>query len=510
MSWRLARRSLLFAACLGLSASLSFGDTPAQCTPTFSECAIPENVLLDFPFLAISGDVVLVPNLNANLAAVKDVFRIFNNFVDTGQGTGIGYSAFLYSGHNNLPDRSTYSANDVEIREQPTGATVYLGNGTEYDLLTKVNPDHGGGKTAAPGKNAFLDLDGGPVAVATTYQSTAGKGPAQQPGQTDGLAFYTANYTSLGGKQLPFNIVGTDPALGAATTTVPTVIVPIKVVFATAGGLTLDGGNVVPAVQNSPIFQVSDYIAGATDLGITQYGDALQRAQFHNVPGFSPNYHVLLGGPAIAPTLTLTVTSASEGNLYLLRSGNLLGVLAQGFLDSAIGSQIPNYPARILPIFLTDNVFESFDGTIGTCCILGYHNSQGPPAATAKTWIYAAYTLPGTYVGNAFSDVVPLSHEVAEWLNDPFVGALAFGFLNFIPPAVLPGQGGACIINFEAGDPLEAGPSEFTQTTNGTVYHLQDEVFLPWYLHTTPSFSVNGWYTFRNTLPSYSSLCSPG
>jgi hypothetical protein len=27
---------------------------------------------------------------------------------------------------------------------------------------------------------------------------------------------------------------------------------------------------------------------------------------------------------------------------------------------------------------------------------------------------------------------------------------------------------------------------------------LQDEVFLPWYLHTTPSFSVNGWYTFQN------------
>jgi hypothetical protein len=28
--------------------------------------------------------------------------------------------------------------------------------------------------------------------------------------------------------------------------------------------------------------------------------------------------------------------------------------------------------------------------------------------------------------------------------------------------------------------------------------HLQDEVLLPWYLHTTPSFSANGWYTFQN------------
>jgi hypothetical protein len=27
---------------------------------------------------------------------------------------------------------------------------------------------------------------------------------------------------------------------------------------------------------------------------------------------------------------------------------------------------------------------------------------------------------------------------------------------------------------------------------------LQDEVLLPWYLHTIPSFSANGWYTFQN------------
>jgi hypothetical protein len=93
-----------------------------------------------------------------------------------------------------------------------------------------------------------------------------------------------------------------------------------------------------------------------------------------------------------------------------------------------------------------------------------------------------------------FIDTVPLSHEVAEWLNDPFVGAA----VNWIPPAILPGQGSACIPNFETGDPLEAGPYTFTKVTNGTTYHLQDEVVLPWYLHTSPSFSANGWYTFQN------------
>jgi hypothetical protein len=206
--------------------------------------------------------------------------------------------------------------------------------------------------------------------------------------------------------------------------------------------------------------------------------------------------------------VTLTVTSPTQGNLYLFRSGALLGVVAQSFPDRAIDALTASYPAKHSAHFLLDNVFESFSGAITGCCILGYHAAQAGPAVTAKTWIYAAYSEPGTFVNNVIVGVQALSHELAESLNDPFVGGLAF--LNFIPPAVLRGQGGASIINFETGDPLERPPKPFTQVTNGTTYHLQDEVFLPWYLHTAPSFSVNGWYTLRNTFPAFSWLCGPG
>jgi hypothetical protein len=412
-----------------------------------------------------------------------------------------------------LPNPSTYSANAVGIRETPEGhgPTQYLGNGTDYFLDTGVTPlVRGGSKASAAAKTVALDLADGSVAVANGYGIGVGQGPDQDPGQADGLAFYSTNYTSLGGVQLPFNIVGTNPANGAATTTITTVIVPIKVVYALSNNAALDGTNVVPAVQNSPIFLAADYTVGGTDLGITQFGDALQRAEFNNLPGFSPNYHVLLGTPGIMPTVTLTVSTTQQGNLYHLRSGGVVGVVASSFLDQEINSLVKGFTADTLPIFLTDNVFEGFDGTINTCCILGYHNSQRPPARTAKTWIYAAHTEPGTFRNNVILDVQPLSHEVSEWLNDPFVGALAIGFVNLIPPAILPGQGGACIINFETGDPLEAPPAVFTQVTNETTYHLQDEVFLPWYLHTTPSFSVNGQYSFQNTFTSFSSLCVPG
>jgi hypothetical protein len=361
------------------------------------------------------------------------------------------------------------------------------------------------------GDGPTVNLAGGPVSIVTSFGSNLMMGPAQDTSGTSStnglasLAFFTANYSAVfptfGAFPIPFNIVGTDPSLGANTTVIPTVIVPLKFIFPNAGNPTLDGTNVVPATLNSPIFLVADYTANSVDLGVTQYGDALQRAEFWNLPGFSFNYHVLLGTPSIAPTVTVTVP-AGMGNAYPLSGGGFMGVVddSTGYFDGILNALLPSYSANQLVIFQTDNVYLGNNGLVQNCCVLGYHASQGPPIATAKTWIYAAYAEPGTFSGSlaglSFVDVVPLSHEVAEWLNDPFVGA--FPGINWIPPAVLPGQGGACIANFETGDPLESAPYTFAKVTNSTTYHLQDEIVLPWYLHSAPSFSVNGWYTFQN------------
>ena len=260
---------------------------------------------------------------------------------------------------------------------------------------------------AQDGDRPFINLAGGPVTVATRFDTPILRGPAQnQPGTnlsisaaTAGLAFYTANYPAVfptfGTFPLPFNIVGTDPSLGAATTTIPTVLVPLKFIFANAGNPTLDGTNVVAATQNSPIFLNANYTAGSTDLGTTQYGDALQRAQFWNLPGFSPSYHVLLGTPSVAPVTTITVPAA-VGNAYALDSGGFTGVLDPSYFDQLLATLVPSYSANQLPIFLTDNVFLGDNGLIENCCTLGFHDSQRPPIATAKTWIYAGYAQPGT------------------------------------------------------------------------------------------------------------------
>ncbi len=370
------------------------------------------------------------------------------------------------------------------------------------------------GITSAFGQTT-IDIDGVTYNVVTRYSRPIGRGPAQTAGvsaangvvpnanPSGGLQFYTANYTSFG-KSNPFNIVGTDPSLDANTTTVPVVIVPIKLTFNSTGKV-LDGTNQVASTVNSPIFLTSDYVTGGTDVGVTQYGDAIQRAQFWNFSGFSPaGYHVLLGAPTVAPTVSITVTT---GNGTTYNSG-AIGVVSESFFDPLLTAMVPSFGPNVLPIFLTDNVYESSDGTVNTCCVLGYHDSEGPPVVTAHTWIYAAYTRSGTFNGNVIQDVQALSHETSEWMNDPFVGAFPGG-INLIPPAKLPGQGGACIINFETGDPLEAPPIVFTQVTNATTYHLQDEAFLWWYMHGS-SFGVNGFFSYTGKFLTFSSLCGPG
>jgi hypothetical protein len=368
-----------------------------------------------------------------------------------------------------------------------------------------------------------IEFDDGTVGVAKFHDFTSSNGLLQvSPEAADanadasaGLAFFRTQFLSLGTKLIPMTILGSDPGQGTGTTVIPTVIVPLRFVFPNPGNPVLDGTARVTEVQNSPIFQNADYSAGGISLGVTQYGDALQRAQFWNYPGFSESdYHVLLAPPVVAPTVTAVVPAtgcgatrtASCGTAALTVSGALVGRLDSSFFSSLINPLVRNYAANVLVIFQTDNVVL-YNGVPSNCCAIGFHNSDPAPIATAHTWIFHSYSEPNTFTGDAILDVQALSHEVAEWLNDPFVATLSVA--NLVAPFRVPGQGNACQVNFETGDVLETPPIVFTKSVMGTTYHLQDEAFLPYFLHGR-SFSVNGWYTFLNSFPTASTLCGPG
>lgn len=141
---------IAFAATMGVPGQFSSNPpSPSSVTNPVcnaTTCDILEGHLVNLPFIAFAGDVILLdPD-----GSVSDVVRFFNDVLDTGGGTGFGDQVLMYSkidgpGDNSvgpdlgLPNPSTYSVNAVTLREAPDGApTVYNGNGTNYNFFSNV------------------------------------------------------------------------------------------------------------------------------------------------------------------------------------------------------------------------------------------------------------------------------------------------------------------------------------------------------------------------------------
>ena len=90
-------------------------------------------------------------------------------------------------------------------------------------------------------------------------------------------------------------------------------------------------------------------------------------------------------------------------------------------------------------------------------------------------------------------DISILSHEIAEWVNDP-------GGFNGTPTWFNPGEV-SCQRNLEVGDALTRTELPLIAEPNCFFYHLQELVFFSWFFR-TPSigagglFSDNGTFTF--------------
>jgi hypothetical protein len=299
------------------------------------------------------------------------------------------------------------------------------------------------------------------------------------------------------GKTYKYNMVGTVPSSGTSTT-IPAFIIPVKLSYTTTKGTTsftpqtkLSNGQT--AIQNivaSPIFQTGvDFTSGGTDLGSTQYIDAFQRGNFWGQVSTATGYHLLLGTPKVLPVLSLTVPTADGkvGTEFGVRVGladiNWFDAQLQAYM-TANKSIVPNS----LPIFVTYDVYL----TEGGCCIGGYHNSYG---STSAPQAYSHFTYIN-HVGAFAQDVSALSHETAEWADDPLVVNTS-------------GNQVACGI-LEVGDPEEGFTNygAFPYTLGGFTYNLQDLTFLE-YFGAPNTTSANGALTFQGN-PFSLSVCSNG
>jgi hypothetical protein len=140
-------------------------------------------------------------------------------------------------------------------------------------------------------------------------------------------------------------------------------------------------------------------------------------------------------------------------------------------------------------------MYNTFGVQDGACCILGFHNVTF--TANPHPYVVTSYSDPNLF-NVPIQDIHALSHELGEWLDDPFLR-------NFIPAWGAVGQEGGCAFSLETGDPVTG--IAFPVTMNGFTYHPEDLVFLPWFSRQTPSTSVNGQYTFLNSLDSPQTVC---
>ncbi|GHO58654.1 hypothetical protein [Ktedonobacter robiniae] len=305
------------------------------------------------------------------------------------------------------------------------------------------------------------------------------KSQPQQQGKKapSDLATWTSSF-DYNGTTYPYTMVGTDPKLGSATTTIPVKIVPLKVVI---GSNVFDGSNNVHAVINSPLFSNTSFATGDT-----QYTDAIQRGSFWNtIQQSSPDYHVLLGKPKVEKEVTINV-DASHGGLLIFSNSYYGNIGDINWWDGMMQQLLQTEQAspNELTIFLSYDVL--IQGGVG-----GYHSTTGQGVSGDTTYAWSSYFDP--YLFSGFSDVAALSHELSEWMSDPYTN-------NTVPTWSVPNEPQyGCSPVLEDGDPLVG--TIFKE--NG--YTLQDEAFFSWFARQSPSIGYQGNYSYLDTFKSYSS-----
>jgi hypothetical protein len=308
------------------------------------------------------------------------------------------------------------------------------------------------------------------------------------------LSQWNGSFKDHHGTTRTFVMVGPDPSQSNATTTIPFEIVPVimkypnynNTVFNPKKDTYSNGQTVLKNFVKSPLVaSVVKFKSGGQAMGKTQYIDAYQRGNFWTSVQNNSGYHVVLGSPTVLPPLKITVQSGQgvvEKNPF---GSQQIGTYGFGPMDNEINNYISAH-GEITPdtfvFFITHNVFL----TSGGCCIGGYHYSTSSSTSSQSY----GYTTMVTESGSFSQDVSAASHEIGEWMDDPFPGNNVVG----------------CNDNswLENGDPLEGRPNYggIPYTVNGFTYNLQDLVYID-YFGAPDSWPVKGLKSFNQLETSY-------
>lgn len=325
---------------------------------------------------------------------------------------------------------------------------------------------------------------------------------------------FTWQYTMVGHSPLQSSD-GSDDDWTGKTTKIGAPLIAVNVDLRNADGsprfvngkrLFQDATKFVAPVLSSPIFSKTSYSSSDDP---TQFADAVSRAEFFHKA--SDDWHTLLK-PRVGTTRTMVLLRGTyqfalnaDGSccaFILVNENAFVGALFPSTAtdtSTVMGAAENSGDIRTRDIssFLFNNVFL-FSGTPSNCCVIGFHSYDVEPGDASNQWKerryvmdYASWVSPGLFSDPTFSDVVALSHEMAETFNDPFVN-------NGTPWYLAPN--GLCQNNLETGDAIEGLPNaQFAISLNGTNWHVQNEALLQWFAGVSPSSAIHHAYSYPDT-----------
>jgi hypothetical protein len=356
-----------------------------------------------------------------------------------------------------------------------------------YSLAQGAPPDTSQPIDAAGG---FLQREGAQPRFEGSSKLSSAARTAMNEGRIFSVPHFSGSFVSQG-KAYPFTIVGAKPQSNG-TTEVPVQIIPISLFFEefvdeSGAPIVLDPSPIVSRVQSSPNFRSAQYATGTT-----QFADAVQRAQFYGAAG--KEWHTLLGAPQILKPLRIAVPRGDAKVYRNPSTGVLYAIVDTDFFLSQLNTviQMANLAPDALSIALTSNVFLAPQKDIKKCCVLGFHTSfdvgEMAQVKFIQTFIWASWVEQGI-LGSGLADVTPMSHEISEWMNNPFGG-------NAVPTWQVPNSSG-CQSNLETGDPLALMPNAgYPVLIDGFTYHPQNQVLMQWFQRGAASDAFESAFSF--------------
>ena len=332
------------------------------------------------------------------------------------------------------------------------------------------------------------------------------------------------------GKTYIGSIVGGNPFnRGARTTNVPVVLIPLRVEFTGALVRNFDptmpddgclgvGNTAMSLTQQSPSFQPYNAVINGVPMGNVTFTDAFQRASFWpSITASAPAYHLALNVSVAAKQTISLVNGSTNGGTMIFSNSCTSNVIGQdnpprlgevdiNYIDAQLNNIIVNLGlnAGQFPFFIVYGVVIT---NAGSCCILGYHNGSGNNAQPTQTYGIAGYDQ--GYIFAGVKDISVLSHEILEWVNDPYLA-------NLVPEWGNIGQVGGCTVagtgqnTLETGDPLSGSlMPDVTMPNNGVTYHIQEQAFFSWFIG-GPYPGAGGKYSSNGTFGGYAKSCPPG